>query len=411
MTNRHLACAVALALTGTAGAQAHAQTLEERVLRLEEENRRQAVEIAEQKQRLEGAPQRVEQLAETMAEKQETGGGWFDKVVIAGLVEVETFYSEPFGGGSESDVVLATFELGIGARVTDWVEVGASLLYEEDDTDLEVDVAFITIANLDVSPVYFTAGQIYVPFGAYETNLVSDPLTLEIGETRETAAQLGFVYEGFSGSVYAFNGDNKVDGENEIGGWGANLAYAMETDTLTWTVGVGYINDLGDSDSLHDTVADNREAVLEELDLAGDPAADTFSTDPVDRTAGWTANLAVIYGDFNFIAEYLSATDDFDSDSLSFRDSGARPSAWNIEVAYSFDVLGKESVAAVAYQGTDEAVALELPKESWLVGWSIGIFDNTALSFEYRYDTDYSTSEGGTGDNGSTVIAQLAVEF
>jgi len=35
-----------------------------------------------------------------------------------------------------------------------------------------------------------TAGQLYVPFGAFETGLISDPLTLEIGETRESTVLL-----------------------------------------------------------------------------------------------------------------------------------------------------------------------------------------------------------------------------
>jgi|OM-RGC.v1.033960549 hypothetical protein len=41
----------------------------------------------------------------------------------------------------------------------------------------------------------------------------------------------------------------------------------------------------------------------------------------------------------------------------------------------------------------------------------IGIFENTALSFEYRNDSDYSEREGATGDDGNSFVAQLAVEF
>jgi len=410
MHTKPIAAAVGLALVAGVAGTARAQTLEERVLQLEEENARQAAQIAEQKQALEGAPERVERLDEALEEKR-AGGGWFERIQIAGLIEVEAGYFEPFDAPSESDLVLATFELGIAAQVTDWVEIGAALLYEEDDTDLEVDLAFATLYNPDVAPVFFTVGQVYVPFGAYETNLVSDPLTLEIGETRETAAELGFVHQGFGGSVYGFNGDHKLNGDNRISSWGANLSYAWEQDDITVAGGVGWINNLGDSDSLQDTVADNRNATFDELVEGEDPRADSFSTDPIDRTGGWTANLAVIVGQFNFIGEYLSATDDFDPDSLSYKDHGARPSAWNIELGYSFPVLGKETVAAVAYQGTDEAVGLELPKESWLIGWSIGLFDNTALSFEYRNDSDYSEGEGGTGDSGNSFVAQLAVEF
>jgi len=418
MTSLTLRGAVALALATGALTPLGAQTLQQRIDRLEQENREQAAAIeeaqrtiAEQKQVMEGAPQRVQTLERALEDKDAVDDGWFRNIEIAGLIEVEAFYAEPFGGGDESDIVLATFELGIASQVTDWVEVAASLLYEEDDTDLEVDLAYITIANPDVAPVFLTAGQIYVPFGAYETNLISDPLTLEIGETRETTVQLGFVYQGFGGSVYAFNGDNKIDGDSRLGSWGANLLYGQERENLTWTVGAGYISDLGDSDTLQDSVADNRSARLDELIESGDPLAGTFNTDPTERTGGWTANFAVIANGFNLIGEYLTASDDFDPASLGFNGQGAKPSAWNIELGYAFEIFGKESVVAAAYQGTDEAVALELPQERWMLGLSVGIFDNTALSLEYAYDTDYDKDDGGTGDNANTVVAQLAVTF
>jgi hypothetical protein len=408
-----------MALTaGTAG-QASAQTIEERLLRLDQENRQQAAAIerqgstiAERNQVLEGAPSRVNRLEETLETKRSAGsGGWFENIEIGGLIEVEGSYLEPYQGQSVSDLVLATFELGLNAQVSDWVAVDASLLYEQDETDLEVDLAMITIANLEVTPMFLTAGQFYMPFGAYETNLVSDPLTLEIGESRETAAQLGFIYQGFNGSVYAFNGDNKVKGDDRIESWGANLGYAVETDSYTLSVGAGYINDLGDSNTLQDSVADNRADAYQALVDGDDPRADWFSTDPTERTGGWTANLGVVVGDFNFIAEYLAASERFDADSLAYRNRGAQPSAWNIEIGYNFPVFGRDSVAALAYQGSDEAVALELPETSWLVGWSVEIFNRTALSLEYRHDSDYSPRDDGTGEDAGAVVAQLAVEF
>jgi hypothetical protein len=412
MNLKHVASAVALAIAGTASSQAIAQmTLEQRVEQLERENARQAAQISEQKQALEGSFGRVKKLAEAMDEQAGAGAGWFEGIEIGGLIEVEAGYVEPYDSPSESDIVLATFELGIASQVTNWVEVGASLLYEQDDTDLEVDVAFITLFNPDVAPVFFTAGQFYVPFGAYETNLIDDPLTLEIGESRETAAQLGFVYEGFGGSVYGFNGDNQVKGKSRIDSWGANLTYAWENDDWGIGVGAGYINDLGDSDSLQDTVSDNRNAAFEELVEGEDTRADTFSTDPLDRVGGWTANLLVTYRGFDLIGEYLSATGRFNPDSLAYKDKGAAPSAWNLEVGYTFVIRGYENVVAAAYQGTDQAVGLELPKESYLVGWSIGIFDNTSFSLQYRHDQDYKAKDGGTGKRANSILAQLAFAF
>ena len=394
--------------------------MEQRVARLEEQNRaqeaaiqRQEATITQQKQMLEGAPGRVKKLGERIEEKRsEEVPSWFNRIEIAGLIEVEAGYHSPFEGDSESDIVLATFELGIAAQVTEWVEAAASLLYEEDETDLEVDVAFITIANFEASPVFFTGGQIYVPFGAYETNLVSDPLTLEIGETRETTAQLGFVYGDFSGSAYVFNGDeHDIKGDNQIGSWGANLAYAHEEEDRAWAFGVGYINDLGESDSLGELISDNRQEAHDEGVEVDGFEDGWLSTDPTERIGGWTANAAGTFSGFTVIGEYLSATEKFNRYSLSFKDRGAKPSAWNIELGYTFDIQGYENTVAVAYQGTDEALALELPKERLLVGWSIGIFDNTSLSLEYAHDKDYGTGEGGTGKNADTVTAQLAVEF
>ncbi|WPL17056.1 hypothetical protein Thiowin_02042 [Thiorhodovibrio winogradskyi] len=410
MKGTRLLPAITMTLAGLATPPVFAQlTLEQRVEQLERENARQAAQIAEQNQQLQGAPQRVGKLEDALAAGE--GRGWFEGIEIGGVIEVEASYLDPYQGDSESDLVLATFELGIASQVNDWVGIEASLLYEEDDTDLEVDLAFINIYNPDVSPVFFTAGQFYVPFGAYETNLVSDPLTLEIGEARETAAQLGFIHEGFSGSLYAFNGDNKVDGKNQIKSWGANLSYALETDSYRISAGAGYINDLGDSDTLQDSIAENRQAIYDRLIEGEDPRARWFSTDPNERTGGWTANLSLGVGGVNVIAEYLSASERFEFPSLAYRNKGAEPAAWNIEAGYSFPVFGRDTVLAIAYQGTEEAVALELPERSWLFGWSVEVFDNTALSFEYRQDSDYGEHDGGSGKNASALVAQLAVEF
>ena len=37
--------------------------------------------------------------------------------------------------------------------------------------------AFFTIGNLDTSPIYFSMGQMFVPFGDYTTYQLSNPVT------------------------------------------------------------------------------------------------------------------------------------------------------------------------------------------------------------------------------------------
>ena len=130
--------------------------------------------------------------------------------------------------------------IGLEAQVHDWVGGRISLLYEEDDTPLEVDEAYINIAPPS-GPWHIKGGQYYVPFGVFDSGMISDPLTLEIGETRETAVEVGFNAKGFSGAVYVFNGTNKQDGDNIIDNFGAALGYEKEGKGAGFAVNVGYI--------------------------------------------------------------------------------------------------------------------------------------------------------------------------
>src|SRR5210317_89231 len=148
-----------------------------------------------------------------------------ERVTLSGVVEVEAFSAEDFNGADTSDITLATVGLGLDAEITEWVNAHILLLYEEDDTEpMDLDEGTITLGNLEKFPLYLNAGKMYVPFGSFESNMISDPLTLELGETRESAAQVGFEASGFYGSFYAFNSDidDETSDDDEIKSFGAN---------------------------------------------------------------------------------------------------------------------------------------------------------------------------------------------
>ncbi len=237
----------------------------------------------------------------------------------------------------------------------------------------------------------------YVPFGVFESNLVSDPLTLEIGETRESVVLAGAEANGFAGGLYVFNGDLEADGDSQIDSYGAFVGFAQETENSLFAVNAGYISDIGDSDTLQDAIQGNIDAAVVDYD---------------DQVGGATISGVATFGAFNIFAEYLTATDDFEINELAFKADGAKPEAFNIELGYNFTLANIDMTAAVAYQGTDEAAALDLPKERFAAAISAGIFENTALSLECIHHNDYSDSDGGTDEfGGTTVTAQLAVEF
>ena len=310
-----------------------------------------------------------------------------DHVSFSGLIEVEGSAGEDFEGINESNIELATVELGFDARANDWASGHVLILYEQGGDDrVLIDEAFVTLGNTDQFPLYLTAGRIYVPFGRFETNMISDPLTLEIAETQETALQAGFTaQEGAYGSVFAFNGDtNEGDGDSQIEQFGANLGYIYEQDDFALDVGISYMNTMGDSDGLSEILADE----------------DLLEADYVD---GLAVHAIAAIGPISLIGEYVTALDDFDGDN-------SQPMAFNLETAYRFQLGDRESTIGIAYQGTDD-LAGYLPESRFLITAAMEVFPATTFAIEYAHDEDYDTDEGGTGESGDTVTGQLAYEF
>jgi len=313
-------------------------------------------------------------------------------ILMNGVLEIEAASGDDFTGADNSDAVLATVEIGIDVQITEGVDGHILLLYEEDETPLEMDEGTITLSNLGGSSLYFTGGQMYVPFGNFASNMISDPLTLELAETRESALQIGFESGNFYGSVYMFNGATMRAGDdNTLSQTGINLGFAQENENVSYDAGLSFINSISDSDTLQDAV-----------------------TDPIalaDTVGGMGVHAIVSYGAFTFIAEHVAATDAFATADLAFNGQDAEPSTYNVEVGYGFELGAKEATIAVALQGTEDALALGLPKTSTLIGLSMGIRENTTIALELRNDEDYDTSDGGTGESASTLTGQLAVEF
>ncbi|NLA75432.1 MAG: LbtU family siderophore porin, partial [Deltaproteobacteria bacterium] len=139
---------------------------------------------------------------------------WMERINISGLIEVEAAHeSMDFKDPQETDtnsndIALATVELGIDAVINKHVTGHVLLLWEEDKTEpVDLDEGFITLSGMDVAPLYVSAGKMYVPFGSFGSHFISDPITLEIGETRESAVRAGFVNDMFDISLSIFNGD------------------------------------------------------------------------------------------------------------------------------------------------------------------------------------------------------------
>lgn len=326
-----------------------------------------------------------------------------DSISLSGVVEVVANQTDSDGWSDEraSDLVLDTFELAIDASAGDWTSAHVLFLYEDaDDDNLNVDEAFITFANPEVTPFYVTAGRLYVPFGNFESYMISDPATLTLAETREEVVQLGFETDsGFYGSAYVFNGDadeaknaySALD-NNTIDNYGLNIGYAMEKDDFSLDIGAGYINNIATSDNLQDLVDNNTLC-------AGDGCIK-------DYVAGFSVHAIANYKQFSLIGEYVTALDDFKAGELSeFNTTDElKPRAWNIEGAYHFDLAGKDSTFALAYQKTRDMYfdveTTDYFEKAWLASISVGIIDNTTLSAEWKHSDGYSEVKNQRRNNG-----------
>lgn len=314
---------------------------------------------------------------------------------LNGLVELEAFTSEGYGGESASDVVVSAVELDLHALVNDWARGHILLLWEEDaSANIEVDEAVVFLGNPEKLPFFINVGKMYVPFGTYGTYLIQDPLTLEIGESNETALQAGVEYNDFFGTIYVFNGDMDEKGGNDsISNFGTSMGYGFAGQATILQVSLDFISNLADSDMLTDTLQGMGVSAV------------------VDHVAGIGAHLQVQHGPFTLYTEYITALEEFDAAELAFQGQGAEPSAWHAELAYTREILNRETDFALSYQGTRESVNLGLPESRYMAGINIALNGHFFLAFEYVHDEDYAAAEGGTGESLDMFTTQLAFEF
>lgn len=338
-----------------------------------------------------------------------------DSISMGGVIEVVASQtnSDAWSGDDASDIVLDTFELVIEASANEWVSGSLLFLYEDDDNDhLNVDEAFITIANQEVTPFYLTAGRLYVPFGHFETNMISDPVTLTLAETREDVVQLGFETDGFYGSAYLFNGDvdeaktaYSAADDNQIDNYGLNFGYAMESDNFSLDVGAGYINNIATSETL-------TEAVDETALCGGDACVK-------DYIGGMSLHAIANVGQFYLIAEYVSALDEFEAGEISTVNADKlKPQAWSLEAAYNFNISGKEAIVALGYQKSkdmylDDSTS-DFFEQAWLASLSLDIAANTRVMAEWRHAEAYNEVKdlhGNGFDDEDLLQLKLLYEF
>jgi hypothetical protein len=336
------------------------------------------------------------QLATRTANPHSPAEAWAEHIAIHGVVEVEAGYAKTSSDddaaeAKESDLALATVEIGIEARLSDWIAGEVVLLYEEDDTEeVTVDMGVIALGNPEASPLYLELGKMYVPFGVYDSSFITDPLTLELGETRESAARLGAVFGGLDLSISLFNGDVEDDADSHLDDFVAALTYEHAfSESVALLVGAAYATNMADSDGITDRI--------DEM---------TGGTVIRDKVSGASLFAALAIGRFGFLAEYVTALDDFAAGEI-LAGAEATPSAWNVEACMA---VSEALSIAVKYEAGSE-LGDWLPEKRYGIAASYlvheGDWGAATLSLEYMHG-EYDDADNTEED---ALTAQFAIEF
>lgn len=316
------------------------------------------------------------------------------KFSFGGVVEIEATKSEDFASAESSDITLATVELFVDAELSDLVSTHVQFLYEDDGDDIiRLDEGFVTLGNTERHPPYLQAGKWVVPFGNFDTDMSSDPLTLDLGETKEAAVLFGVASDGFTLEGFVYNGDTQQANDNdEIEQAGLAFGYGTEIMGGEVNLGASYVRNIADSDGLTTGLAAAARAL--------------------DRLVGGIeGHAALSLQSWTLRGSYMTAAKAFRAAELAFNGRGAKPKAWHLEAAYSTSINGQDVTVAATAQGTGEALALGLPERRYGTAVTLGVLEHAAITAEYLRDNDYGIGDGGTGNDGYTATLKLAVEF
>ena len=351
-------------------------------------------------------------------------------IAISGKVAPVALINDPFTSyTSGGDLSLANSELDVAAILNSNVEAYMALAYDSSPPDIggprvsnssvDLNMGFVNIGNLDKSPIYFTGGQLFVPFGRYSSAMVSAPLTMMFSRTKSRPFILGYKSQKDSGpfaAIYGYKSDTTFGSE---AAGGLNLGYTFSTSKFSAELGVSAISEINDAGGMQSTGSNPGTTF-------GGFGSSTNGNEDVKKVPAVGVHGTLNIDRYNFTAEWVGTTSAFRPEDLSFNGLGAKPQGLQLEAGVTFNAFHKPSSVAVGYQWAKDTLALNIPQQSILGVFNISIWKDTVESLEYRHDINYSQydfangaapegfvnqntlSSGGTGD---TLMAQIGIFF
>lgn len=325
---------------------------------------------------------------------------------ISGGVEGDLVEQSGWKRKTNGDIDLGTAELDIGVYAGTWADAFLSIAYDSSSTasgsrvpsdTLYLKRGFVTIGNLEKSPFYFSIGQMFTPFGRYDSAMITTPLTQSMARTAARAAVLGFSEGSVFAQIYGYNSLSQDKGEWPTDEVGVNVGGKISgaNQSLIW--GLGATTNIADSEgSLANGAAGGGYTGF---------ATTSSSYSLGHRVPAADAYIKYSLGDWDLIAEYITAVRRYNPADMYFERTslGARPASLHTELGYQTFFFGTPATAAITYGQTWDAVAMNLPRRSVSVIYDVAAWRHAAIGLEVRHDINYKAGTAGGGATSSGV--------
>lgn len=337
---------------------------------------------------------------------------------LSGEVEGDAVARTTFQGDKhQTDLYVGDAELDMQALINRWLTAFMDFSYNNSPNsvgsriggDIDLDNGFFTFGNLNVSQFRLTMGQLYVPFGQFNSYLISDPINKTLFRTKGQPIILGYGVpgtNGFSGALYTFKGVSYSSGNADqpnpyINQFGGDANYQFNLGKLQTTLGASYIANAADSYGMQFPGFDDPEFGNA---IVGDGFSTSTETEHLQHTVpGLDLRGMLAAGPFSLIGEYDTVTQSFSPTDLSYNGHGASPSAYHIEGVYSFSMFTKPSTFAIGYDQSYQAMGLAVPQSRIAAALNTSFWRNTVASLELRHDNAYGDDDTA-GGNGAVIL-------
>ena len=321
----------------------------------------------------------------------------YPHIMLSGLFEGTGFISIDATGHPQSNIGLTNAELDIlgaykaltGFAVFQYQNFPQPIINSRlADQNLFLDVAFVTIGDLNAFPMYVTIGQTFLPYGQYNSyNGFNDPLTEILFRALANDATIGYYDGTFLGQFFFLKGNNRTGSGNNINNYGFNLGAHYNIGNSQNLLQASFIRNIGDCLGFQVAFANMR------------------NTNTLRHVVpGLNINGSTQIGDhWFFVYEYNTALRSFAVQDAAYSTNGgksfkgARPQAFDIEGCYQFNIGEKLSGIALGYSQSFQAVGFNVPKWRLDLTYSIYIFKGTVLSLEYMHNKLYDRGDVAAG--------------